>query len=147
MSKETKKTPVEKTPEIANINVSRIMEGYAQIGQLEIEDFNLNLSISRTIANLSLVEKAYLKSATAIKNKYIKKLDNGNFAVENNSYVFNSAKDKMQYESEKEKLDNAPVTEKIWILKTSILKDVKGIKATMMSFCHELIIDDAGILK
>ncbi len=128
--------------EILNINVSRIIVGLTEIGNLAIEDFDTNMAISKTIANLSTVEKAYGKSMQAIMKKYIKTDASGNFMSENGFYLFENQNDKLAYTSETDKLNDTTVTEKVWTFKATFLKDVKGLKGTTLAKCHELIVDD-----
>lgn len=130
---------------ILNMNIKRIIIGLSEIGNLDIEDFETNYNITKTIANLNQVDKAYNKSLSALQKKYVKKNDKGNFVIENNFFVFNSEDDKKKYGEELDKLDETVVDEtktKVWRLKTSQLQKIKGLKGTTMSKCYELIIDD-----
>lgn len=139
----TEKTNSSDTQKILNINIKRIIIGLTEIGNLEIEDFNTNLSISKTIANLNVAEKAYTKTMHSLMKKHIKKNASGGLMLDaNNFYVFISDKDKVEYEQSVEKLNETEVTEKIFTLKTSVLKNVKGIKGNMMAKCYEVIVDD-----
>jgi hypothetical protein len=130
---------------ITNSKVNRIIVSLSEIGNLEIEDFDLNYGITRTLANLNQVEKAYLKSLTAIQKKCIKKDEKGNLAVENGFFVFNNTEDKETYGKETEELNEKVVDVKVWRMKTSQLKKIKGIKGTAMAKCNELIDDDLNI--
>ncbi len=130
---------------ILNINLKRIIIGLSEIGNLEIEDFNTNYNITRTIANLNQLDKAYTKSLSAIQKKYIKKDEKGNFAYENGFFIFNSDADRDSYSKELEALEENIVDETkthVWRLKASELQKIKGIKGTTMAKCHELIEDD-----
>ena len=127
---------------ILNINVSRILLGLSEIGNLEIEDFKVNYAITRSIANLTVVEKAYSKSLAALQKKYVKMDENGNLSVQNNFFVFNSLEDNKKYREELDKLNEFVVDVKVFAIKSSDLKDVKGLKALTMAKCHELVVDD-----
>ena len=128
--------------DILNIDVARIIVGLTEIGNLDIEDFKTNYQIAKTITNLGLVEKAYNKSLQALMKKHIKVGEDGNFQVENNSYVFKSKEDRDTYVEATEKLQNTKVDTKIWKLKESDLKSIKGLKAKAMAMCFELIEQD-----
>ncbi len=133
----------QESKKIININIKRIMMGVNEIGNLDIEDFDTNLSISKTIANLNVAEKAYTKTMQTLMKKHIKKNDAGGLMVDDkNFYVFLSDKDKVEYENAVEKLNETEVTEKVFKLKTSVLRNVKGIKGSVMAKCHEVIDDD-----
>jgi len=132
-------------PKITNNAISRTIIGLGEIGNLDIEDFKLNYGITRSIANLSQVEKAYIKSLNAIQKKYISKDEKGNFVIEGNNYVFNSEKEKSSYLDELDKLNETVVDVEVWKMKTSDLQKLKGIKGTTMSKCHEIIIDDLNL--
>ena len=140
--KNSEKTVDNGTKPILHINVSRIILGLTEIGNLEIEDFDTNMGISKTIANLGVIEKAYAKTMQTFMKKHIKKGENGNLLIENGSYVFLSDKDKEEYQEATEKLNETVVNEKVWTFKATDLKKIKGLKATSMAKCHELIIDD-----
>lgn len=130
---------------ITNISLKRIIIGLGEIGNLDIEDFNTNYNITRTIANLSQVEKAYTKSASALQKEYIKKDEKGNLISENGFWVFDSEEKNKEFQQKATELDEKVVDEsvtKVWRIKASELKKVKGLKATSMAKCHELIIDD-----
>ena len=127
---------------IINLNIKRIIIGLTEIGNLDIEDFDTNLSISKTIANLNVAEKAYVKTMQNLMKKHILKDDKGKFVVDGNNFVYLSVKDKEEYEKAIEALNETEVTEKIFYLKTSVLKNVSGLKGNMMAKCHEVINDD-----
>ena len=124
---------------IQNCNISRIILGLMEIGSLEIEDLQTNISISKNIANLSIVEKAYGKSLDVIKNKYVKKDEVGAFMQENGIYLFSSIEDKEAYASAITKLNESVVTEELFSIKISPLQTIKGIKAIMFAKCDELM--------
>lgn len=131
-----------KTGVILNSEVTRIIIGLTELGNLDIEDFKTNYQIAKTITNLGLVEKAYNKSLQALMKKHIKVGEDGNFQVENNSYVFKSKEDKDNYISEIEKIQDATVDTKIFTIKESELKKIKGLKGTTMAKLYELIEHD-----
>lgn len=131
-----------KKGEFSNIDVTRIIMGLQEIGNLDIEDFKTNYQIAKTITNLGQVEKAYNKSLQSLMKKYIKVGDDGNFQVENNAYVFKSKEDREEYVDAVDKLHNAIVEAKVWKLKESVLKGIKGLKGTTMAKCYELIEQD-----
>lgn len=123
---------------IMNVNLKRIIIGLTEIGNLDIEDFNTNYNITRTIANLNQVEKAYNKSVASLQNEYVKDIQNG-------FYVFENEENKKVFQEKATELDEKILDEsttKIWRIKASDLKKIKGIKGTTMAKCYELIIDD-----
>lgn len=126
---------------IVNMDVPRIIIGLTEIGNLDIDDFDTNYNITKTITNLGVVEKTYTKTLQALMKKHIKVDDKGVFETENNSYVFLSKEDREKYLEEYESLVNAPVNAEVWKLKLSELRKIKGIKGTTMAKCHELIED------
>ena len=128
---------------ILNINVSRIILGLTEIGNLDIDDFDINIGISKTITNLSVAEKAYGKTMQSLMKAHIKTDENGNLATSNNFYIFKSEKDKESYQDALDKLNDTVIEEKVWKMKASDLRKVKGIKGTTMAKCNELIIYDA----
>lgn len=140
METTTQKEP--DTKDILNINVGRIIMGLTEIGNLEIEDFDINMGISKTIANLSVVEKAYQKTLQTLMKKHIEENEKGNLMSENGFYVFKTVKDKNDYQTDVDKLNDTVVTEKVWSFNASELKKIKGLKGTTMAKVHELIIDD-----
>ena len=127
--------------------VSKIKKGLELIGELDIEDFTTNQRLSRNITTFVAVEKAYGKSMTAALKKCAEGSEKGKFKIENQGYVFKSIEDKKIYEESVFKIESSPVEGKTFPLKTSQLKNIKGINATMMAFCNELITDDINILK
>lgn len=132
---------------IMNVNLKRIIIGLTEIGNLDIEDFNTNYNITRTVANLSQVEKAYSKSASALQKEYVKKDDKGNLVIENGFFVFENEENKKSFQDKAAELDEKIIDEsvtKVWRIKASELRKIKGIKGTTMAKCYELIIDDIG---
>jgi len=126
---------------IFNINVSRIIMGLTEIGNLDIEDFDTNYNISKTITNLGEVEKAYNKTLQNLMKTHIKIDEKGQYAHENGSYIFNSQKDREIYLEAFDTLANKPVEAEVWELKLTELRKIKGIKGTTMAKCQELIDD------
>jgi hypothetical protein len=126
---------------IVNINVSRIIMGLTEIGNLDIDDFDTNYNISKTITNLGEVEKAYNKTLQNLMKTHIKVDEKGQLASENGSYIFNSVKDRETYLEAFDALANKPVSAEVWNLKLSELRKIKGIKGTTMAKCQELIDD------
>jgi hypothetical protein len=126
---------------IFNINVSRIIMGLTEIGNLDIEDFDTNYNISKTITNLGEVEKAYNKTLQNLMKTHIKIDEKGQYAHENGSYIFKSPKDRETYLEAFDNLANKSVEADIWKLKLSELRKIKGIKGTTMAKCQELIDD------
>ena len=144
----TENTMLENVKPILNINVSKIILGLTEIGNHEIEDFKVNYAITRSITNLGVVEKSYNKSLAALQKKYVKLDENGNLSLQNNFFVFNSLEDNKKFREELDKLNEYVVDVKVFAIKASDLEKIKDangkslIKATTMSKCHELIIDD-----
>ena len=110
---------------ISNVDVPRIIIGLTEIGNLDIDDFDTNYNITKTITNLGVVEKAYTKTLQALMKKHIKVDEKGNFETENNSYIFISKEDRDKYLEEYEALVNAPVNAEVWKLKLSELRKIK----------------------
>jgi hypothetical protein len=131
-----------KTGVILNSEVTRIIIGLTELGNLDIEDFKTNYQIAKTINNLGMVEKAINKTIESFKKKHISLGEDGNYKVENNSYVFKSKEDKDNYISEIEKIQDATVDTKIFTIKESELKKIKGLKGTTMAKLYELIEHD-----
>lgn len=143
MENQKKNTLVESTePKIMNINISRTILGLTEIGNLEIEDFTMNYNITRSIANLSVAEKAYGKTIQTLQKKHIQKDEKGNYATLNGFYIFLSENDKEAYQKAFDELNETIVDVKIYSMKASDLQKIKGIKGTTMAKCFELIIDD-----
>ena len=139
----TKDTPTQNGAKpISNGNVGRIVEGLTEIGNLEIDDFDMNIAISKTLANLKVVAQAYQKTTITIMKKHIKVDEKGNFLSENGFYIFISVKDKEDYQVEVDALNDTKVVEKVWTFKASDLKKAGLKKATMMSKIDELLVYD-----
>jgi hypothetical protein len=143
----------------ANGDLSRIIQGLTLIGQLEIDDFKLNYSISRNIEILSQAEKIYNKSYENLRKKYVDTDENGNtrYIKHQNGtieYIFSDKNRKKEFESKIFELNEQLVQlDKIFLLKTSQLSEVKDkddrctVKGTWMAMCLELIVDDKKILE
>ena len=127
--------------EIRNGNVSRIILGLTELGNLAIDDFSINYGITRTITSLTIVEKAYNKTLGNIMNKYILK-EKGNFLSVDGFYLFASASDKEEYQKNLDELNEGIVTAKYFTIKASDLKKITGVKGTTMAKFSELIIHD-----
>lgn len=133
-------------------DVSRIIKGLTSLAALNIPDFPTNLGITKSIENLSKAERAYMISIVGLGKKYAKKNEKGLPITKQeggmNFYEFDNATDAEAFQKEKQAIDDQKVLEKVWPIKTSVLKSVKaeGL-ASMMSFCHELIEDDAKVLE
>ncbi len=133
-------------PKIINLNIERIIKGLTGIGAMDIEDFKLNYYITRNVAILSSVDQAYQKSLSALVKKYVKQEPSGNPCIVNNFYEFDNKEKKEAFEKEKETLDEISFDDKIFYLKTSQLKNVRGVGlGKQMAFCHELIEDDSKL--
>ncbi len=131
---------------IKNCDVVRTLQGLTEIGNLDIEDYKLNYGIARSISNLQQSAKIYEKTLTSIQKKYFKKEDNGNFSVdEHGQHVFESKEKRTEMEIEIEKLGDTDCGAKVFKMKASDLKNVKGVKANFISKVMELIIDDVNI--
>lgn len=131
-----------KTGVILNSEVTRIIIGLTELGNLDIDDYKTNYGIARTINNLGVVEKAFNKTIESLRKKYVKVNEDGTYQIENNSYVFNSKEDKETYITEVEKIQDTVVDAKVFILKESELKKIKGLKGTTMAKLYELIEHD-----
>jgi hypothetical protein len=133
---------------VLTMNVTGIIKGLAELGSLAIEDFNLNLAISQTVSKLSPVEKAFIKSAQALMKNHIEVSESGVPITEGEgtfrAYVYKSVKDKEDYLSKMDELNNKEVKVELK-LKTSQLKDVKGLRAITMMKLGALIEDDLSI--
>lgn len=127
---------------VLNINLSRIIIGMTDIGNLEIEDFELNLSIARNIIKLDIAEKAYLKTRKNLMKKHMKNNEFGVVLIENGNPVFKSEDDRLKFIDAIDKLEQTEFKDEFSMIKTSSLKNIKGIKASMIANCHELIDDD-----
>jgi hypothetical protein len=130
---------------ILTMNVPTMIKGLAELGSLDITDFSLNLAISQVVAKLTPIERAYLKTAQGFVKAHIEVDERGIPKTQGEgpykSYVYKSAKDKETYLSEMEKLNNTEVKIDLKI-KTSQLKDVKGLKAITLMKLGVLIEND-----
>jgi len=130
---------------ILTMNVPTMIKGLAELGSLDITDFSLNLAISQVVAKLSPIERAYLKTAQGFMKAHIEVDERGIPKTQGEgpymSYVYKSAKDKEDYLAEMAKLNNAEIKIDLRI-KTSKLKDLKGLKAITLMKLGVLIEDD-----
>ncbi len=131
---------------ITNGKVQRIIMGLTQIGNLEIEDFQLNYGIGRSLSKLESIYKAFQKSELTYRNKYVKRDEFGNYLSSNGFYQFSTMANCEAYTKAIDDLIDTPIPEeKLFKMKLSILENIKGIKGPMMSACWELIIHDKKI--
>ena len=130
---------------ILTMNVPTMIKGLTELGSLDITDFSLNLAISQVVAKLSPIERAYLKTAQGFMKAHIEVDERGIPKTQGEgpymSYVYKSAKDKEDYLAEMAKLNNAEIKIDLRI-KTSKLKDLKGLKAITLMKLGVLIEDD-----
>lgn len=126
---------------ILNIDISRNIIGLSELGNLEITDFGMNMEIIETIAELSKIEKVYLKTLNALMKRHIDVDEKGNFKNENGMYVFKTPNDKKTYLEEYEKLTEHE-NDIDFKIKASVLKGIVGLKASTMSKFHEFIEND-----
>lgn len=133
---------MKKNEKINNGILNRVINGLNELANCDIDNFDINMDISRTIANLNIAEKAYVKTVQSLMKKHIKKGEDGELVSANGFFVFKSEKDKDEYQDSTEKLNEIIVNEDVCVLKASFLKDVKGIKASVLSKINELIVDD-----
>ena len=132
---------------ISNNEISRVIIGLNELGGLDIPDFEVNMAITETTAELSKIEKAYLKTLNALMKKHIDVDEKGNFKIENqNQYVFKTIEDKKIYLEEYEKLTSSE-HDIDFTLKASLLKGITGLKASTMTKFHEFIENDLSKLK
>ena len=130
---------------ILNMNVPTIIKGLTELGSFDIENFDLNVVISEAVAKLSPIERAYLKSASALVKKHIETNEKGVPLTQGEgpymSYVYKSVPDKETYLAEMEKLNNTEVKLDLKI-KRSQLRDIKGLRALTMMKLGVLIEND-----
>lgn len=132
--------------EIKNINLNRLIGGLEQVGQLESSNFHLNYAVGKNLNKLGTVVKSYNKSLAALINKHVQVDDKGKPATIGNDYDFKSKKDRDTYIKSKTDLDEIKNGIDLWELKTSDLKDMKGVTGVMLFMLNDIIIDDANIL-
>ena len=134
-----------------NQDVDRLINGLVEIGKIDIDEFDLVLTIQQNIVNLDVISRSCAKTKVALAKKYIQRDKNGNFAIDsiiakNVIYKFSSAENRNTYDSEIEKLESTPVNAKLFPIKTSRLqKFVK--KATLLAYINELLIHDVEMDK
>jgi hypothetical protein len=127
--------------------ISTIKSGLEEIGNLEIEDFNFNYHITRNLSSLTSAEKAKAKSNNSIFKKHVEISDNGQAKMESGDFVYKTPQSKEDFEKSMNTLNDSIVEGKLFDLKTSQLKSIKGVTPKMQARCFELITDDCNILK
>lgn len=146
MESENVEMPVQESS-VLTMNVPTMVKGLIELGSLQIEDFNLNMTITETVAKLKPVEAAYLKSAGVLIKKHIETNEKGVPLTEGEgpfrSYVYKSVQDKETHLAEMSKLNETPVkTVEVGIIKASQLKDLKGLTAFTMMKLGVLVQND-----
>lgn len=131
---------------LTNLDAIRLLEGMTGLGNLAIEDFKTNYSITRNIDKLSSVVKAYYKSINASAGKYAIKDDSGNHTSPNGQYQFKNEVDKNRFLKQKMEIDETEVQLDLFPIKVSELQKIKGLKAIQMAMCTELIEEDVKVL-
>lgn len=132
--------------EIKNINLNRLINGLEQMGQLESSNFHFNYAVGKNLNKLGTLSKSYTKSLGALINKHVQVDDKGKPATIGNEYDFKTKKDRDTFIKSKTELDEIKSEVDLWKLKTSDLKDVKGINGVILFLLEDIIIDDANIL-
>ncbi len=132
--------------EIKNINLNRLINGLEQMGQLESSNFHLNYAVGKNLNKLGTLVKSYNKSLSALINKHVQMDEKGKPVIIGNEYDYKSKKDRDAYIKSKTELDDIKSEVDLWKLKTSDLKDVKGITGVMLFMLNDIIIDDSNIL-
>lgn len=137
-------TVSEKPKGLINIDLTRIVQGFVAIGNCDIDDFETNSIIAKNITTFSEIEKVYTKTVNSLMKKHIMIDPVRNvFMVENNSYVYKSEQDRIDYEAAYDILINTPVKANILKIKISQLKKATPtIKAISLAQIHEFIEDD-----
>ena len=133
---------------IRTMDVQRIMVGLNELGSLEIPDFKLNYAITRLNVKLAGLDKAYVKSRKALMDAHVSVDERGMYVYNNDVdklFVFKSIKDKDDYTSAINTLNETEITDITWTIKASVLKEIKGLKASTMMRINELIIDDVKL--
>ena len=130
---------------ILTMNVPTMIKGLTELGSFDIEDFDLNVAISEAASKLNPIERAYMKSASALIKKHVEVSEKGVPKTEGEgpymSYVYKSVQDKETYLAEMQKLNNTEVKINTNI-KRSQLRGVKGLKALTMMKLGVLIEND-----
>ncbi len=134
--------PEKFTPVILNKNLVRIITGLNEMSSIDFEIFKVNYAIARSINNLIVAKAAYDKSVQSLQKKYVKTDEHGALVSIDSKYVFNNDADKQGYRDAIEKLNEMVVDVKVYCMKISEIKDVKGVKASAIANCNELIIHD-----
>lgn len=121
------------SPKIKKYELKLVLSGLETIGNLEIEDFDLNRAIVKNIKVLKEQFEAYEKTINSIKRKYVKVDDNGNFETTDDKqfYKFKSTDDSTKHFNEVESLNVSYVDlkeEVIQPIKMSSLKKIKSFE-------------------
>ena len=132
--------------EILNGNLNRLIGGLEQMGKLESANFKFNYAVGRDLDKFGTLVKSYNKSSSALINKHVQMDDKGKPIIIGNEYNFKTKKDRDAYIKSKTELDEITNKVFLWKLKTSDLKDVKGVTGVMLFMLNEIIVDDANIL-
>lgn len=132
--------------EVKNSNLNLRIGGLEKIGQLDSANFKFNYAVGRNIEKLSSLGKSYNKSLLALINKHVLMDDKGKPIIVGNDYDYKSKKDRDAYIKSKNELDEIKNEVDLRKLKTSDLKDVKGINGVILFQLGDIIVDDANIL-
>lgn len=134
---------IDMTGKITNSSIARVILGLSELSALNIPDFEINLSLAQTLSKLAFYEKAYNKTKGSLMNEHIMQDENGSFVVDGGKFfVFKTAKDKEIYTTEITKLNDIVIEGIDFRIKTSVLKELKGISAQTMFKINEFIIMD-----
>lgn len=134
-------------PKFTTASAHRIFTGLKQLSVCEIEDFNVNLKITKNIQLLEPIATTYDKAIHALRKKHLVKDDKGNFSIQKNQYVFKSIINQADWEKEIEKLNNELVDVTLYKFKASLIKDATGVKAMHLNNCREIIEMDVEIVE
>ena len=132
--------------QIKNINLSRLISGLEQIGQLDITDYKLNYAIGKNLGKVMPMLKSYNKSLVALVNKHVEMDDKGKPITIGNEYDYKTKRDRDAFIKTKTDTDEIENEVDLWKFKTSILKDIKGVNGVMNFQLGDIIDDDANIL-
>lgn len=128
---------------ITNSNIARVILGLSELSTFDIPDFEISLNLAQTLSKLAIHEKAYNKTKSSLMNEHIMQDDRGSFVVDGGKmYVFKTAKNKEIYTDEITKLNDVVINGIDFKIKTSILKNLKGISAQTMFKINEFIVSD-----
>lgn len=130
---------------IKNINLNRLIGGLEQVGQLDSVDFKFNYAVGRNIEKMATLGKSYSKSLSALVNKHVQMDDKGSPVTIGNEYDFKTKKDRETYIKSKTDLDEIENEVDLWLLKTSDLEKIKGLKAVTLFMLGDIIVDDLNL--